>query len=122
MKVLSFIALCFFTLTACAQDTKTEVITLGVFHLNFPNLDVNKISNGDQIDVLEPVYQNQIIGIVNKIYRFRPTIIVIERQPAEQHKTDSTFNAYKSGSYDLKRNEEEQIGFRLAKLAGAKII
>ena len=57
---------------------------------------------------------------MSKISRFRPTIIVIERQPSKQSYTDSIFSSYLLGNYQLKRNEEEQIGFRLAKLFGLK--
>jgi len=94
---------------------KTEVMTLGVFHFSFPNFDVQQTEKEDQIDVLDEKYQKEIIAIVEKLKTFQPTIIVIERTPAEQSKIDSLFKAYRSGDYTLKRNEEEQIGFRVAK-------
>ena len=103
-----------------SQSGKVEVLTLGTFHFSFPNLDANKIDREDQIDVLEPAYQKEILDIVRRISSFRPTIIVIERQPSEQLKTDSLYNLYLAGKYPLKRNEEEQIGFRLAKQLGLK--
>ena len=103
-----------------AQSSKTDVMTLGTFHFNFPNLDVAQTSKNDQIDVLDPVYQKEIQTIVNKISEFKPTIIVIERQPSRQQFTDSVFNSYLLGNYKLRRAEEEQIGFRLAKLLGIK--
>lgn len=103
-----------------AQSPKTEVMTLGTFHFNFPNLDVAQVSKTDQIDVLLPAYQKEIEDIVNKISRFKPTIIVIERKPSQQHYTDSTFSQYLRDNYALKRREEEQIGFRLARRLGIK--
>lgn len=102
-------------MTVAAQPAATEVMTVGTFHFNFPNLDVSQISKTDQIDVLSPEYQNEIERIVSKIAVFKPTIIVIERQPGEQRRTDSTFNQYLNNSYQLTRREDEQIGFRLAK-------
>ncbi|MDP3393727.1 DUF5694 domain-containing protein [Sediminibacterium sp.] len=120
MKVFLTILLALFFSSLTAQSSKTEVMTLGVFHFNFPNLDVNKINKSDQIDVLEPVFQNEIEDIVNKIARFKPTIVIIERQPSEQPKIDSIFQQYLAGNYQLKRSEEEQIGFRLAKRFGLK--
>jgi Family of unknown function (DUF5694) len=101
-----------------AQTRPVEVLTLGTFHFSFPNLDVKKIDREDQIDVLEPKYQKEIQDIVRRISQFRPTVIVIERQPSEQLKTDSLYNLYLAGKYPLKRNEEEQIGFRIAKQLG----
>jgi len=105
-----------------AQASKVEVMTLGSFHFNFPNLDATQTNKSDQIDVLDPGYQKEIEVIVDRISAFRPTIIVIERQPSRQHYTDSVFNSYISGNYQLKREEEEQIGFRVAKRLGVKML
>ncbi|ULQ57086.1 DUF5694 domain-containing protein [Flavihumibacter rivuli] len=105
-----------------AQDKKVEVMTLGCFHFNFPNLDVQQVSKNDQIDVLEPKYQKEIVQIAEKIARFKPTVIVIERFVSEQHVTDSTLNQYVQGKYSLKRDEAEQIGFRLASQLGIKTL
>jgi hypothetical protein len=117
IKMKSIFALLFSLafMTVAAQPAATEVMTVGTFHFNFPNLDVSQISKTDQIDVLSPEYQNEIERIVSKIAVFKPTIIVIERQPGEQRRTDSTFNQYLNNSYQLTRREDEQIGFRLAK-------
>jgi len=118
MKLILILLLPLFAKLVAAQSPQTEVMTLGTFHFNFPNLDVKKISKNDQIDVLDPVYQKEIADIVHKISVFKPTIIVIERQPSEQHHTDSVYGQYVLGNYQLKRAEEEQIGFRLARQMG----
>ena len=101
-----------------AQPSKPTVLTLATFHFDFPNLDVVQISKNDQIDVLDPKYQNEIAEIVQKILKFKPTIIAIERHPNAQWVTDSTFNQYIQNKYALARCEEEQIGFRIAKQMG----
>lgn len=118
MKFLSTFLFGFFCTALAAQPAKTQVMTLGSFHFNFPNLDVVKTDQSDQIDVLEPRFQKEIEAIVSKIARFKPTVIVIERQPSRQRRTDSLFGEYLAGRYQLKRSEEEQIGFRLAKRLG----
>jgi hypothetical protein len=115
MKIIFTILLALLSALMVAQSPKTKVMTLGTFHFNFPNLDVKQVNNNDQIDVLEPRFQKEIEDIVSKISKFKPTIIVIERQPSQQNKTDSVFNQYLHDNYQLKRNEEEQIGFRIAK-------
>ncbi len=120
MKQLFAILFSCVTITAMSQPAKTKVLTLGAFHFNFPNLDVNQVSKNDQIDVFAPKYQKEIEEIVTKIAAFKPTIIVIERQPGQQVRTDSAFNQYLQNSYRLKRSEDEQIGFRLAKKLGLK--
>jgi hypothetical protein len=99
---------------------EVEVLTLATFHFNFPNLDVIKTDTEDQIDVLDPNYQKEIESIVDKLEAFKPTIIVIERMPEYQKKYDSLYTAYLKGKHELTRNEEQQIGFRLAKRMGLK--
>lgn len=120
MKPILTILFSFLSALVWAQPSKTEVLTLGTFHFNFPNLDVAQTAKEEQIDVMDPLYQKEIMGIVEKIAAFRPTIIVIERQPSGQGKTDSLYNSYLKGQYQLRRNEEEQIGFRLARLLRIK--
>lgn len=92
-----------------------QVLTLGTFHFNFPNLDLKKIDDTDKIDVLSHKYQEELKLIVKKLERFRPTIIVIEREPEFQEKYDSLYQSYLEGQHQLTRDEEQQIGFRLAK-------
>ena len=97
-----------------------QVLTLGTFHFAFPNLDVAVIEDADQIDVLDSKYQKEIELTVDKLARFNPTKIVIERQPSRQNEYDSLYQAYLNGQHKLTRNEEQQIGFRLAKRVGLK--
>jgi len=96
------------------------VLTLGVFHFNFPNLDVVQIAEEDKIDVLSPEYQKEIELIVKKLMLFQPTVVVVESEPDYQNEMDSLYNDYLLGNYTLGRNESEQIGFRIAKKMGLK--
>ncbi|MCW5899436.1 MAG: hypothetical protein KIT10_09230 [Flavobacteriales bacterium] len=105
-----------------AQDQRPQVLTLGVFHFNFPNLDARQVAEDDRIDVLAPQYQAEITDIVDRLARFAPTVIVIERTPAEQSRFDSLYHAYLAGRHALSRSEEEQIGFRLAKRFGLQTL
>lgn len=115
-KIIPVIVLCYVPLFLTAQTPgKVSVVTLGTFHFNYPNLDDVKIDKNDQIDVLEPKYQEEIEGIVSDLSKFRPTIIVIERRSDQQFKIDSLYQEYLKGNYQLSRREDEQIGFRLAK-------
>jgi hypothetical protein len=105
---------------AIISAQKTEVLTLGTFHFNFPNRDVSKIEAKNQIDVLRPEYQVEIEEIVRKVAEFNPTVIAIEVDPEQQSKVDSLYHEYLNGNHDLSRNEYQQIGFRLAKKMGLK--
>lgn len=117
-NLVSIICVIIFSSLAISQERvnteKVKVMTLGVFHFNFPNLDTRKIDDKDKIDVLEEKYQKEIVKIVNAIKKFMPTKIVIEVQPASQKRIDSLYNAYRLGKHSLGRNEMEQLGFRLA--------
>lgn len=121
MKFNLALILAMFIATTFAQpQKKIEALTLGSFHFDFPNLDLIKAKANDQIDVLEPRYQKEIQEIVDQIAKFKPTIIVIERQPSKQVKYDSLYNKYLQDDYNLRRGEEEQIGFRIAKMLNLK--
>lgn len=109
----------FFTI---GQPKKTDVLTLGTFHFEFRNLDVSKTALPDQIDVLQPKYQKEIEDIVNRIAAFKPTIIAIERNPVLQATYDSIYNRFLHGEHTLRRDEIEQIGFRLAKRFNLKTL
>lgn len=117
-KIFIIVALSFFVFPMLAKQDSIPILTLGVFHFAFPNLDRQQIADNDQIDVLEPQYQQDIIQLVEQLANFKPTIIVIERQHKAQNKVDSLYKKYLKGEYELKRDEEQQIGFRLAKRMG----
>lgn len=115
MKAIFTLLSVLFTMITFGQSTKKEVLTLGTFHFAFHNRDVKKIDRKDQIDVLDEKYQHEINTIVKRISKFKPTIIAIEVDPSLQAKVDSLYNCYLNGSYQLNREEYQQIGFRLAK-------
>jgi len=123
IKPIVIVLLLFVCLSMHAQTTnKIPVLTLGTFHFNFPNLDVQQIDQSDQIDVLHSTYQKEIEEIVSDLSKFKPTIIVIERRPDQQFIVDSLYQEYLTGTYQLSRREDEQIGFRLAKAAAIKTL
>ncbi|MFO7827510.1 MAG: DUF5694 domain-containing protein [Bacteroidales bacterium] len=94
---------------------KTEVMTLGVFHFAYPNLDVAITKDKDKISVLEEPYQSEIIAISKAISEYRPTIIAVEIDPEQQNTIDSLYKLYQLNQFDLKKGEEYQLGFRIGK-------
>lgn len=92
-----------------------QVMTLGVFHFSYRNLDVHKTAKEDQIDVLSKSSQAEIKQIVENLAQFKPTHIAVELEPMQQSYLDSLLNAYKAGKHKPGRDEIEQLGFRLAK-------
>lgn len=95
-------------------DNPVEIMTLGTFHFAYPNQDVFKTSEEDQIDVLKEPWQSEIIAIAKAIEEFKPTIIAVERDPSLQQFTDSLYKEYRGGRWDLTKSEIYQLGFRIA--------
>lgn len=91
-----------------------KVMTLGTFHFAYPNLDAVKTSQDDQINVLKEPWQSEIVSIAKAIEAFQPTIIMVERHPSQQQRTDSIYQEYRAGRYTLGKNEIDQLGFRIA--------
>jgi hypothetical protein len=93
----------------------TKIMTLGVFHFAYHNLDVVKTEKKDQISVLEEPYQSEIIAVSKAIEEYNPTIIAIEMIPERQHMIDSLFLLYKSDKIMLGKDEIDQLAFRIGK-------
>lgn len=103
-----------------AHPEKIRVMTLGVFHFNYPNLDKHQIATGNEIDVLLPEYRAQIKRLVSEMKKFKPEHIAVEVEPKYQAEFDSLYNSYLKGKFKLGRDEVYQIGFRLGKVLGIK--
>ncbi len=92
---------------------ETKIMTLGVFHFAYPNLDAVKTLEKDKISVLDEPYHSEILSISNAICDFKPTIITIEVTPDEQNKIDSLYGLYKNNKFKLGKDETYQLGFRI---------
>jgi hypothetical protein len=91
----------------------TKALLLGSFHFGYPNLDSHKTDSSKMIDVLSPQRQKEIRQLVDVLASFKPTRIYVES--SNQPRIDSLYNAYREGKMALRRNEVDQVGFRLAK-------
>jgi hypothetical protein len=92
----------------------TQVMVLGLFHMNNPNRD---LFNPTIKDVLGPRRQREIQDFVARLEKFHPTKIALETTagtPAMQKRLDD----YLAGKYALTADERDQIGLRLAKTLG----
>jgi hypothetical protein len=114
---VAFVFLCLLAgaRNACAQaDARPEVLVVGTYHMANPGRDVQNMTADD---VLSPKRQQEIAQLVEVLKRFRPTKIAIEAS-AGSERTTRDYNEYLAGRYTLTRNENDQIGFRLAKELG----
>jgi len=100
------------------KGEKIPILLLGSYHMGNPGADQ---FNLEADDVLTPKRQAEIEALVKNLARFKPTKICIEA-PYGDSATVARYKAYLAGERDLRRSEEEQIGFRLAKLLGHETI
>lgn len=94
---------------------KPTIMILGSTHLANPGMDVY---NTKMDDVLAPKRQREIEQLVAQLKAFRPTKIAIEADERFDAKINADYHGYLEGTYELKRGEGNQIGFRLAKQMG----
>ena len=92
---------------------KPTVMILGSVHLSNPGADA---FNRKMDDVLAPKRQREIQQLVTQLKAFQPTKIALEADPSEEAGFNANYQGYLEGTYQLKRGEKDQIGFRLAKL------
>ncbi|HEV7859062.1 MAG TPA: DUF5694 domain-containing protein [Pyrinomonadaceae bacterium] len=96
---------------------KPTLVILGTYHMGTPG---NNVVNGKVDDVTTPKRQKQMVELIEKLEKFKPTKIVVECDLEDDAKTQEAYDKYLSGTYQLSKNETNQIGFRLAKESGHK--
>jgi hypothetical protein len=118
-QTILFVALLAAPVAGCAQsDARPEILVLGTYHMANPGRD---IINMQADDVLVPKRQQEIAQAVEVLKKFQPTKVAIEASVGSTKATQN-YSDYIAGKYILTRNEDEQIGFRLAKDLGLKTI
>jgi hypothetical protein len=100
-----------------SSEARAEVLVLGVYHMANPGRDVFNM-NAD--DVLAPKRQAEIAQLIEVLKRFQPTKIAIEADMFGKRQQE--YSDYLAGKHTLSRNENDQIGYRLAKELGHKTI
>lgn len=100
-----------------AQTKKKQILLIGTFHFENPGLDVAKVST---FNVMTDKSQKELVNIANKIVKFGPDKIFVERNYMKQDKLDK-FYAKNTDSL-LSKNADEivQIALRSAKKMGHK--
>lgn len=103
------------SLSANSQTAKTKVLVLGTYHMGNPGLDA---FNMKADDVTSPKRQKEIEEFANLLATFKPTVICTEVKFERQSKLDENYQAYVSGKAELRKNELDQVAFRLGKKLG----
>lgn len=111
----SFILLLLFGSSVFAQSAQTEIMLLGCDHFQ----QIYKKDNPNT-DVLSPQRQKEIAIVVERIQKFRPDMIAVERLPEEQPELDSIYDLFARNQLQLGalpdgRAESYQLAFNIAK-------
>jgi len=112
MKKSFIVAFCICLAIAVQAQEKAKVLVLGSYHMGNPGLDA---FNMEADDVMVPKRQKEIDDFVNLLATFKPTKICLEAKVDRQQKLNENYQAYVTGKSQLRKNETDQIGFRLAK-------
>ncbi len=96
-------------------NQRPMLLVVGTGHFTNPGLD---LIDPRVDDVTGPVRQAQIAAVVQQLAAFRPTHVVVEWLATAQKQLDRSYDDYVAGRAQLGRGEAEQLGLRLAKVAG----
>ena len=91
---------------------KPTLVVLGTYRMETAGYNV---TNPKDADVTAPERQKQIVALVERLKKIKPTKIAVECAAADDARTNYAYNRYLSEGYQLSKNETNQIGFRLAK-------
>lgn len=102
-----------------SEGQRPTLMLIGAPHFANYNQDVN---NTSVPDVLSPRRQAEIARIAQALLSFRPTKVAVEIPAKRQDKLSANYRAFLAGAYQLRSDEYEQLGMRIAAAAGHKDI
>ena len=94
---------------------KPTIMILGTAHLSNPGMDGVNLKMDD---VLAPKRQREIQQLIEQLKAFKPNKIAMEVDFSRDAEINADYQGYLKGTFQLRRNEGHQIGFRLAKQVG----
>lgn len=114
LLAVSFCASAAQTKDPSCGDKSAQILILGTYHMDNPGQDAINLRADD---VLGEKRQREIIELVDRLGRFKPTKIAVEA-PYRSTAYPERYQKFVAGEHKLGRNEIEQVGFRLAKMMG----
>lgn len=93
------------------QSNLPQISILGTFH--FSNTTDYSAIIIDSLDSRKR--QQEIKDIVSRLIKFKPTKVLVEREPTYADTLNQRLAAFKAEKYTLPSNELYQIGFRIAR-------
>jgi len=117
--VAALIALMSFGGVTIAAEPHVEVMVLGTYHFGNPGRDVNNI----KVDsVLTPSKQAELDAVARALLAFRPTHVMVEMHSDAPDFAAKSYQTFTVDRLKTQANEIEQIGFRVAKMAGLSVV
>lgn len=98
--------------------SSANILIVGTSHFSNPGLDSHNVVVDD---VLAARRQGQIQEVADRLAAFRPTKVMVEA-PYRDPSVLLAYRNYLSGKHSLSTNEVEQLGFRIARMAGIQQI
>jgi hypothetical protein len=99
-------------------EDRIPVLIVGSYHMSNPGADRFNLESDD---VLSPRRQEEIEDVVAQLSAFEPTVVALE-SPWGDTTNAADYGAWLAGEHELRRKEEEQIGFRVAQRAGLETV
>lgn len=100
-------------------EDRAQVMLFGVLHFANPGRDLVKTAT---IDVMTEENQLYLEALSTRLQAFRPTVVLLEFDPAHQAAMQERYERYLDGEFELPANEVYQLGFRIARLSGVREI
>ncbi len=123
-KVIASLCLCVLFMSAQPHEavsqkagktsTASEIAILGTFHFG-PTNDLASIKFDD---INTDKRQAEILEVVDQLAEYAPDKVLLEYTYENRTKLQSDYEAYLNGKYELRVNERDLIGFRLAEKLG----
>ena len=111
---VGFVATLSMAATPAPPRPPVPILLVGTFHFEDAGLDTYKPEH--KIDVRAKERQREIEEVVECLARFRPTKVAVEARLANAERLNERYRAYVSGAAELRADEIDQIGFRLARV------
>lgn len=100
-------------------EEKPKLVILGTYHMA---TTTSNVINTTVDDVTTPERQREMLELMEKLKKFKPTKIALECDYEINEKVQKQYKDYLAGDFELTRNEVHQIGFRLGKKLSHKKI
>lgn len=114
---VSVLLFCSISYVSHAQKP-AEVMLMSTFHFSNPGLDVVKT---DVLNVLTDTNQAYLIAFADRVATsFSPTDVLLECSRDQERTLNEEYQRYLKGDFELRVNENYQVGFRVAKQSGTK--